>query len=156
VTNAKSVKHATVSVLVFTTEEPAKVLLLHHKKTGKWHTPGGHVEGTENPLETAVREVKADAAIDLTPYLGISSAIDERTVLLPRPQYLIEAQMPAHGKDREHYHLDMMYVVRIPEQSVASKAKGAHDIGWFDESQLDSLPMAMNVLTLVKQEIAHA
>jgi len=155
-TDSKSVKHATVSVLVFTSGAPTKVLLLHHKKTDQWQMPGGHIEDTENPLEAAIREVESETGIDVIPYLGVPSPLDEKTVLLPRPQYLLEAQIPARGKEDEHYHLDMIYVVHIPEQTAKHKPTSAHDIGWFERGQLDTLPMAMKVLTIIKLEMAQS
>lgn len=42
-----------------------KVLLMFNKKLNKWLQPGGHIEYTETPTETAVRETKEETGIDI-------------------------------------------------------------------------------------------
>ena len=42
-----------------------KVLLMFNKKLNKWLQPGGHIEYTETPAETAIRETKEETGIDI-------------------------------------------------------------------------------------------
>lgn len=42
-----------------------KVLLMFNKKLNKWLQPGGHIEYTETPTETAIRETKEETGIDI-------------------------------------------------------------------------------------------
>ena len=55
----------------------AKVLLHKHKKWNFWLEVGGHVESHENPVETALREAKEEAGIDVTLY-------PPKPILIPR------------------------------------------------------------------------
>jgi 8-oxo-dGTP pyrophosphatase MutT (NUDIX family) len=149
------IKHYTASVFIFTDSIPRKVLLVHHKKFDKWMQPGGHQEEHENPIETAIREVHEETGLDITPYLGVVNPIDDIAGFIPRPQYLLEEKIVKHGKEPEHYHLDQVYHVRIPEQPPAVSKRESHDVRWFTSEEASALPMFDNVRMLVKQELAQ-
>lgn len=42
-----------------------KILLMFNKKLNKWLQPGGHIEYSEIPTQTAVRETKEETGIDI-------------------------------------------------------------------------------------------
>lgn len=42
-----------------------KVLLMYNKKLNKWLQPGGHIEGNETPIETAIRETFEETGIQI-------------------------------------------------------------------------------------------
>lgn len=46
-------------------DDQNKLLCVFHKKFGKWVQPGGHIEGEEDPLETARREVYEETGIHI-------------------------------------------------------------------------------------------
>ena len=41
------------------------LLMMYNKKLEKWLQPGGHLEGAELPIDTAIREVKEETGIDI-------------------------------------------------------------------------------------------
>lgn len=43
-----------------------EVLLIYNKKLKKWLQPGGHIEGYETPIETAVREAFEETGIHVS------------------------------------------------------------------------------------------
>lgn len=45
--------------------EDNKVLLVYNKKLEKWLQPGGHIEGFETPIETAIRETLEETGIKI-------------------------------------------------------------------------------------------
>lgn len=47
--------------------EKKELLVIYNKKLGKWLQPGGHIEGEETPIETAMREVKEETGVDFKP-----------------------------------------------------------------------------------------
>ena len=143
-------RHYTSTVLVVAEQKPRTVLLVHHKKLGKWMPPGGHQEDTENPYEAAVRETKEETGIDISDYLPKPVPIDDRAFYVPVPQYILEEKIDAQGNQFEHYHLDMIYVVYLPQQKVNHQESESHSIGWFTQEEVENLPIFENVLILIK------
>lgn len=45
--------------------EQKEVLLMYNKKLNKWLQPGGHIEGTETPVETAIRETLEETGVKI-------------------------------------------------------------------------------------------
>ena len=45
--------------------ENKTVLLMYNKKLKKWLQPGGHIEGLEHPIETAIREALEETGINI-------------------------------------------------------------------------------------------
>lgn len=104
------------------------VLLLHHRKLGRWLQPGGHGEGETDPRQIALREIEEETALeraDLTPFpdAGILDVDVHR--------------IPARADEPAHDHLDLRYgfVARVgaaPRVSEESRA-----LRWWP---LESLP----------------
>lgn len=122
-------KHLTASIWITTPEKPKKILLIHHKKFDKWIQPGGHVEQFENPLECIIRETIEETGIDITPFFSTKLIGEQK--LLPLPTYFFEEIVPPHKEQPEHFHLDCMYHITLPEQPVVREEAGANDIRWF-------------------------
>jgi 8-oxo-dGTP pyrophosphatase MutT (NUDIX family) len=148
------IKHHTAGVFILSDGTPGKVLLHLHKKLGKWMQPGGHQESWENPLEAAIREAKEEVGIDVAPYLGTPTRLDEVAEEMPLPSYLLEELILAHGTEPEHYHIDANYVVRMPERAALPDAAESQQTGWFSSGELDALPMFDNVRILLQRELA--
>ncbi|MDF2461579.1 MAG: hypothetical protein K0S68_982 [Candidatus Saccharibacteria bacterium] len=151
----KPIKHAAAGVFIFTDSAPVKTLLIHHKKFDKWMYPGGHQEGDENPLETAIREAEEETGLDVSPYIGQVGPLTADASFIPIPRYLLEERIPKHHDEPEHFHIDSIYTVRIPESLLQHKQREGRPLGWYDITQLDGLPMLENVRTLLKQEMSQ-
>ncbi len=149
----KPIKHYTAMVFILTNAQPAKVLLVHHRKSDTWMPPGGHQEAWENPFEAAVREVVEETGIDVSGYFTAYMPLDDHAGLIPRPNQVVEVKIPARGKEAEHYHIDMEYVIRVPEQAAVHAENESHDIGWFTADQLPGLTLPGNVRILLSQEL---
>jgi len=148
-------KHLTASVLVVADTDPAHVLLVHHKKHGCWLQPGGHVEADENPLECALREAQEETGLDLSAWLKPGPKVDTYAFLIPPPDYTAEYLIPAHGEEPEHYHVDWLYIVHLPDiQALALEERAADDIGWFALDEALSLEMFENTRYLLKKVLA--
>lgn len=144
-------KHFTASVLVVSEETPKKILLVHHKKTGMWLQPGGHIEQFENPIEAAVRETQEETGVDVGFLMDRIKKIDAFASVLPVPDFFLEEAIPAHKDEPAHFHLDHFYIVHIPLQDVRVQAEESHDIGWFGLEEALLLPTYENTQLLIKQ-----
>jgi len=152
---ALPIKEYTASVVILTDQTPVKTLLVHHRKYDKWVAPGGHQETHENPIDAAVRESQEETGLDISGVIGAPAFFDSYASQLPRPNYLLEEQIPAHGAHPAHVHLDQIYVVRIPQQQAAHNAAEAHDIGWFTLEETEKLTTFENVHKILRKEM-HA
>ncbi len=128
-----------------------KVLLIHHRKLGKWLYPGGHMESGEFPYETAAREVKEETGLDVTIFSRSSgrpfrsAGASER----PLPFATVEERVPY--KDGAHTHFDTIYLARRSR----ARAKGginsseANGMGWFSRHEIEKIDTYPNVRTLL-------
>jgi len=143
-------RQLTVSILLITQEQPGKVLLVHHKKHNCWIQQGGHVEKDENPFEAALREGREETGLDLSPWLKLDPPIDEYAQVLPTPDYTAEYLIPARADEPEHFHVDWLYVIRLPEEvNVQLEESAASEIGWFTLEETLKLPMFENTRYLL-------
>lgn len=147
-------KHSTATVFVVTDDKPSRVLLVHHKKFDKWMPPGGHQEALENSYEAAIREVREETGIDITPFLPKPTQLYMRASNIPLPDYILEEKIDAHGEQAEHYHLDMIYVVRVPQQEATHAKSESHSIGWFTKEEAEKLPTFDNVIATIRSVLS--
>lgn len=100
----------------------ARVLLLHHRKLGRWLQPGGHGD----PGETKGEEVALREAFEESGIHGL--ALHDRA---PRPLDVDVHEIPARGDEPAHEHLDLRYLVVAPEGAiVAPDLAELHEIRW--------------------------
>jgi len=148
-------KHYTSSVILISDTKPAKTLLIHHKKYDKWMPPGGHQDPNENPVETAIRETREETGLDISDALGRFERLDAGASLIPQPQYFLEeGPIPAFGDQPEHFHLDHVYVVRVPHQEPVHNQDESHAIGWFTLEESEKLHSFDNVHQMLRKEMA--
>lgn len=141
----------TASILLVTKSRPKKICLVHHKKLGVWLQPGGHIEPFETPMNAAIRECREETGIDISSHLVPGERVDEYAYPLPVPTFILEEKIPPHGDQPEHFHIDLLFVISLPEQEVVRQEDEAHGIGWFSLSEVAGLPMFANTRWLLKQ-----
>lgn len=96
-----------------------KILLIYHKKIGKYIQPGGHIEDGEEAYQTAIREVLEET--------GIQVIIDDK-----QPFNIEEYNTPI-GKQ-----LDYQFVGRAINTSVNNNEE-SYLCGWFDIDRLNEI-----------------
>jgi 8-oxo-dGTP pyrophosphatase MutT (NUDIX family) len=144
-------KQFTASVLLLTKTSPKKVLLIHHKKLDKWQQPGGHIESNENPIECAIREVKEETGVDIGFLKDQVQILESGDKFLPVPAFLQEQNIPPHGKDPAHFHMDINYLVEIDEQELEHSDREAHGIGWFTKNEALKLSIHENTKIVLQK-----
>jgi 8-oxo-dGTP pyrophosphatase MutT (NUDIX family) len=124
--------HLTASALVLS-PAGAAVLLLHHRKLGRWLQPGGHAEpGEHDGAEIALREAREETG--LAPLALHATA--------PRPLDVDVHVIPARDGEPAHEHLDLRYlVVASPAVALRPSAGEARDLRWFRWDELEPLDL---------------
>ena len=121
------------TVAIFVVHE-RKVLLVHHRKLGKWLPLGGHIELNEDPEAAAVREAKEESGLDVELLGERPPTTEQGTRALIAPRFL-----DIHRITDTHEHIGMIYWAR-PHGGTLTLAEGEHHgIDWFTAEQLDAL-----------------
>ena len=110
-----------------------KILLIKHKKNGKWTQPGGHIEGNETPEEAALREVYEETGLRVR-LLGERFPREDDFI---RPLG-IQKNRKTLNNGEMHIHIDIIYAA-IPndDSPLILNKEESDDIGWFSLDQLD-------------------
>lgn len=119
--------HLTASAFVLS-PDGARVLLLHHRKLGRWLQPGGHAEaGEESGEAVALREAEEETGI---PSLRLHPEA-------PRPLDVDVHSIPARGSEGAHFHLDLRYLVTADAGAALVRlAEESNALRWFGWEEL--------------------
>lgn len=133
-----------------------QVLLLWHRKLGKWLPPGGHMEANETPPEAVVREVKEETGLD------VEIIQDERVWVerwnassFPRPYLCLLEEIPPMGDQPAHQHMDLLYLARPVNGCIHSSEREDHDVRWFTWEQVAALAPDNEIFVETRQVIEH-
>jgi 8-oxo-dGTP pyrophosphatase MutT (NUDIX family) len=104
--------HFTASAIVVD-ETGERTMLIHHRKSGMWFQPGGHIETTDpSPAEAALREAREETGLDVR--LASVRLFDADVHWIPWD---------------EHWHLDLRFLV-IASGTVAPDGAEVHAAEW--------------------------
>lgn len=104
--------HFTASAIVVD-ETGERTMLIHHRKSGMWFQPGGHIEASDrSPAEAALREAREETGLDVR--LASVQLFDTDVHWIPWD---------------EHWHLDLRFLV-IAGGTVAADAAEVHAAEW--------------------------
>ena len=115
-------RHFCASVILID-PETKEILLVHHKKFNKWVQPGGHIEGYELPIDTALREVLEETGIKIK---IIGHTLDEVN---------IEPVAVSHYRNKVGDMIDIQYIA-IPLTKEINNDED-NDVIWFPIDKLD-------------------
>ncbi|MET0421746.1 MAG: NUDIX domain-containing protein [Acidimicrobiia bacterium] len=99
------------------------VVLLVHRRLGRWMQPGGHLEPGESPADGAVRE-----------------SIEETGLAVRHPDGgAMLVHVDVHEAARGHVHLDLRYLLVAPDDDPAPPAGESQQVQWFSWEDADGL-----------------
>ena len=109
--------------------ETKKILLVKHKKLGRWTQPGGHIEHDEFPEEAAIREAYEETGIKV-------KLSGER---FPREEDFIRPLGVQKNRTDSGVHIDFIYPAIPLNHKELVISDESTNIGWFSREQLETL-----------------
>lgn len=126
------------TVAIFVVQH-GKVLLILHRKLGKWLPLGGHVELDEDPEAAALREAREESGLEVELLGERPPTTEPGTRALIAPRFL-----DIHRITDTHEHIGLIYWARPRNGSLALAEAEHHDIRWCSSEDLETLQPAMS------------
>ena len=117
----------TVSAYILHPSEP-RLLLVKHRKIGKWLQPGGHIELDENPLQALTHELEEETGLKPADYTILQP--DQPTGLTHTTPLPVPFLINQHAFDDTHQHIDLAYIVQAHIDAITDDPDGADAIRW--------------------------
>ncbi|MBW2987959.1 nucleoside triphosphate hydrolase [Candidatus Woesearchaeota archaeon] len=126
-----------------------KVLLIKHKKIGKWLPPGGHIEPNETPDEALKREIKEELNLDIE-ILNTTRVAEEGNI---KQQLAVPFYVNVHSVG-SHDHCCLFYICKPknPEQIALNQAE-LDGYKWFTKEELKQVPVDVKNIALKAFEV---
>jgi 8-oxo-dGTP pyrophosphatase MutT (NUDIX family) len=141
------------TVAIFVVHQ-GKVLLILHRKLGKWLPLGGHIELDEEPETAAQREAREESGLEVELIGERPPTTEAGTRALIAPRFL-----DIHKITDTHEHIGMIYWARPKGGNVELRlaAEEHHDIRWCSLEDLEKLspPMSGAMRWYCRQAIAE-
>ena len=104
-----------------------KLLLTHHKLSGLWIPPGGHVDENELPIEAAKRELKEELNIELP-------------LLKPNPLFITVTETV--GSIEKHTDVSLWFVfIGDSKKPLKFDEREFHSVKWYPLNNLPKQPI---------------
>lgn len=130
-----------------------KMLMIHHRKTGKWLPPGGHFEPNELPHEAALREVQEETGIkaDLIDFAPELEFDEKSEMQIPTPYVILHEKIASHGDDVAHMHVDFIFIMEADETGLSAEKAEVHDAMWMSLGEIEVVDTYQGVQSIAKR-----
>jgi 8-oxo-dGTP pyrophosphatase MutT (NUDIX family) len=115
-----------------------QVLLLRHRKLGKWLQPGGHIERDESLIDAARRELTEESG--LRKFRLLSGEVFDFNV----------HTIPARAGEAEHIHYDVRFVFEASSSAKLQVSDESHELRWVNLAKV----LRLNDSSSMKRMIA--
>lgn len=119
-------------------ETGSQVVLVHHRKLGRWLQPGGHADGETDVAGVALREALEETGL-------------HPTLIQVQPWDIDIHRIPARGDFPEHDHYDLRYLMRASPSSELRISDESTDLRWFNLDDLHKVTDSASVLRMAEK-----
>ncbi len=158
-------RHFTATAFVIDSKQ--RVLLLWHKRLGRWMPPGGHLNENETPEDAAKRECKEETNLDVEIIGSVTDGGEPEPDLfilnpqeghmLKRPIAMLLENIPESKERGEpaHQHMDFLYLARPLNETDAKELAPDESDGmrWFMREDILNLDEQTEIFSNVKAYI---
>jgi 8-oxo-dGTP pyrophosphatase MutT (NUDIX family) len=99
-----------------------RVLMVLHRKLGRWLNPGGHADGDPDLPEVGLREAREESGLTSVRLLSRS--------ILDFDRHWIPGRAEAPG----HFHYDLRFLCEADDREPLSISEESTDLAWVDRS----------------------
>lgn len=118
-----------------------RTLLTHHHKLDKWLQLGGHADGDPDLLAVAMREAAEESGLTrLRPVSAEVFDVDRHLI-------------PARGKDPEHYHYDLRFMIEADPAEPLVVSNESKDLAWVNVADVTRLNPEESMARMVRKTI---
>ena len=119
------------------------VLMAYHNIYQSWAWPGGHADGSDDPLADALRETWEELGVHARP-------------LSPRPASVEVLPVPAHEKRGRpvaaHLHLNVSFLLEVPEDAPLRGAPEENSgVAWIPLARLEEARSEPDMLPIYRR-----
>lgn len=144
--------------------QDGKVLLIHHRKHGKWLPAGGHMEPNELPHEAAIREAKEETGLDIEIFGHENVHVDTQFAKsIPRPFVMLLEEIPAYKDVPSHKHIDLIYAGRPINGELLQNEIETSGLRWWTLEEIENLipgkdifPDSVEIIRTIFQSCVHS
>jgi 8-oxo-dGTP pyrophosphatase MutT (NUDIX family) len=129
--------HLTASAWVLSPDR-TEVLLLHHRKLGKWLQPGGHADGDEDLLAVAQRELHEETGLVTATPVGDIFDLDIHDI-------------PPFGDVPGHQHFDVRFLMVAGSRDVPQGNNESHAVRWHPLHRIAELTDEESIRRMVEK-----
>lgn len=117
----------------------ANVILVRHRRLGRWIQPGGHIEPMETPFAGALREAMEETGL-------------EKLVLWRDGLFNLSVHLFPEGKDGPaHLHYDFRYLFFAPKTSRIIATDETDGVAWVPLDKISSYTGEATILAMAEK-----
>jgi 8-oxo-dGTP pyrophosphatase MutT (NUDIX family) len=146
--------HVTGSAWVVSPDR-CRVLLVHHRKLGRWLQPGGHADGHPLLHEVALREAREETSLeDLEIVEPVPFDVDPVPFDVDPVPFDVDVHpIPARDGEPAHLHHDIRYLVVARGDAEPRTSQESHAVRWFSLAEIDQRISEESLLRLVRRTL---
>lgn len=132
--------HMTASAWVVSPDRQ-QVLLVLHRKLGKWLQPGGHADGNSDLRAVALQEVWEETGLQARLAQAQIFDIDVHPI-------------PARGQDPLHDHYDVRFLLEADPEAPLTISAESRELRWVPIQQVAELNGERSITRMIERSLA--